>query len=242
MERLFDELPRFKFKKFEMLNSVNGLKIGTDGVLLGAWAEVSLPGTVWDVGCGTGVIGLMLVQRCKNSVIGFEIEDFAAQIATENVRISPWCDRMKVEKGDVFDISELHGAPDLIVSNPPFFERNRALKAATPERDLARRVNSLSFSSLIKLAAEKLSQNGELCMVSPFDCCESIEWELALAKLFVRRKTTVLSKLGKRPIRILWQCSRRMCDTINSELVIRDENGEFTEDYIQLTKEYYINF
>lgn len=236
----------FRFKQFSMLNCVDGLKIGSDGVLLGAWVDVGDAKCIWDIGTGTGVIALMAAQRALPSshITAFEIDPKAAAVATENFNNSPWGRRMKVAEGDALstagDTEPSAEIPDLILSNPPYFARNASLATRCAERDAARREGTLSFESLIQLAAKRLSASGRLCFISPSDRHEDIEWLATLHGLNIKHSTEIITKEGRQPSRILWELWRFGTLRTNDRLTIRDASGAYTEAYRLLTDDYYL--
>lgn len=229
----------FKFKQFELSNKNSAMKIGTDGVLLGAWCDVGTGQTIWDVGAGTGLIALMLAQRCNGNIVGIEIDPAAANEARLNAAQSPWDTKVEIAEGDVMKIADNLPQPDLIVSNPPFF--GEGLRAPEKWRGIARSGDSLGFVSLIRLAASHLSDAGELAMISPRDAQDEIEFEAAMCKLHIRRKCIVHSKAGGDAIRILWQLTRNAGPMKREELYIRDASGEYSQEYRAITKDFYLN-
>lgn len=236
----------FRFKQFEMLNDLVGLKVGTDGVLLGAWARLK-PYTheVWDIGTGTGLIALMLAQRAPQavSIVGFELDEGASNVASANFNNSPWSNRLKLVSGDVLTTHAERPDADLIVANPPYFKDSASLSAKGSARDLARRGVALDYSAVIYLAAERLSPKGTLCIVLPANILTDVECEAAFSKLYLSRITMVSSKMGKSPTRMLCELSR--CDSaplISSTLYIRDNAGHYTADYRNLTADFYLHF
>jgi len=228
-----------------MLNDRAGLKVGTDGVLLGAWAHLpSRALTVWDIGTGTGVVALMVAQRCDESttIFGFEIDDAAADVADFNFRESRWSSRMSVVKGDVMTKAPDYPKPDMILCNPPYFKPEASLKAKDGTRDCARRGVTLDFKKLISLSALMLNPGGSLCLISPADASDEIEWEAMLHNLHLCRQTKVSAKDGKPHTRILWQFMKDYCPPpVFTQLYIRDSDGKYTQEYMSLTKDYYIN-
>ena len=245
MEPVNDSSRLFRFKRFEMINDLAGLKVGTDGVLLGAWAATEgAIRSVWDVGTGTGVVALMIAQRCAEAIItGYESEPQAADVAEANFNRSPWSDRMLAVKGDVMQHHERFESPDLIVSNPPYFEASASLAATGEERNKARRTVTLDYSAVIRLAAMRLSPSGRLCLVLPAEMLSDVEWQATLNGLSLSRLTLVATKEGKKPLRMLCELSRRgngVC--IKNDLSIRDRDGVYTADYISLTRDFYLNF
>lgn len=231
----------FRFKHFELANEKSAMKIGTDGVLLGAWAHVLSARTAWDVGCGTGLIALMLAQRTDNmNIIGIEIDSDAAEESLANVRASEWNRRVRVVHDDVLKCYKGLPVPDLIVSNPPFFKN--ALKAHGLARNSARHDDTLSYADLIRVASESLSSDGCLCMVSPVDRREDIEWACCLYKLNIQHIVEVVTAPGKVAKRLLWRVGREERLPVHDVLYIRDSMGEYTEEYRALTADFYLDF
>lgn len=233
----------FRFKQFSLSNSDSAMKVSTDGVLLGAWCP-PVNGHVWDVGAGTGLIALMLAQRGAKGVSAVEIAPLAAKEAMKNVSVSPWPDRINTICGDICDVCGTLPRPDMIVSNPPYFVSS--LKPADGARSLARHEGSLTYDSLIAIAARYLTDEGRLCMVSPADRRADIEWSAALHRLYVRRMTSVSTIEGKDPARMLWEFGRSPAKLLEDSLAIRreagDKSGEYTEEYMDLTRDFYLNF
>lgn len=233
----------FRFKQFSLSNNDSAMKVSTDGVLLGAWCP-PVNGHVWDVGAGTGLIALMLAQRGAQGVSAVEIAPLAAKEAMKNVSASPWPDRINTICGDICDVCGILPRPDLIVSNPPYFVSS--LKPADGARSLARHEGSLTYDSLIAIASHYLTDEGRLCMVSPADRRADIEWSTALHRLYVRRMTSVSTIEGKDPTRMLWEFGRTPAKLLEDSLAIRreagDKSGEYTEEYMDLTRDFYLNF
>lgn len=216
------------------------MKIGTDGVLLGAWADVECARVAWDVGCGTGLIALMLAQRTEDThIVGIEIDDDAADEARTNIGASEWRSRVDVVHGDFLECFRDLPTPDLIVSNPPFF--TNALRAQGTARNGARHDDTLSYSDLIRVASDALSLEGKLCMVSPVERREDIEWACCLYKLYVQRVTEVVTVPDKCAKRLLWRVGRMAATpAVVDSLYIKDAKGDYTEEYRALTGDFYL--
>lgn len=231
----------FKFKKFHVKNEISAMKVGTDGVLLGAWADISSSKLVLDVGSGTGLISLMVAQRSNSKIIGIEIDSDAVKESIENIINSPWKERISIINNDITLISdELHGV-DHIISNPPFFENG--ILAPDASRSTARHCDTLNFNSLISLAHKVLAFNGKLSFISPYENKENITYIAALNKMFISRYTEVFSNPKKiSPIRILWELTAENIPTKKSKFYIRNINNQYSTEYINLTKEFYLNF
>ena len=228
----------FRFKQFSVLNDRTAMKVGTDGVLLGAWCDVEGAQQVLDVGTGCGVIALMVAQRNEATAIeGIDIDHDAIEEATLNFSRSPWADRLTAS---VTDFNELKTGTryDLIVSNPPYF--TDSLLPPDKSRTLARHTRSLTYVQLIDGAARLLTDDGALALISPTDAEGVITQAATFASLPVRRLTRVIPVEGALPRRTLWLLSRRAMPYHEDTLTIAHVDGSFTSDYIALTKDFYL--
>lgn len=251
----------FRFKQFDVSNRLSAMKVGTDGVLLGAWSslppeeeENALPEakgasapvypSILDVGCGTGLIALMLAQRCPQAHIrGIEIDNMAAEEAQGNFSASPWADRLSVIKGDFIAIHDIVGDQkfDLIVSNPPFFTTGE--KSPDQARMAARHEASLPLSTLVETSCRILSDNGHICIVLPADREEELKYLAVVNHLCLSRLTRVSTVTTKPPRRILAELRHGPSSpTILSQLHIHGPKGGFSAEYISLVKDFYLNF
>jgi tRNA1Val (adenine37-N6)-methyltransferase len=229
----------FRFKQFEVSNTKSAMKIGTDGVLLGAWAR--LPQShckIMDVGAGTGVISLIVAQRCSQaSIAAIEISEMAADECRDNFLNSPFSRQLEVINSDV---TQYHTAErfDLIISNPPFF--NQALRSNDTERATARSEGSLSATFLLKIASQLLSDDGQLAMITPTDRANDIIYEATMQRLHLCRRCDVVSVEGKQPVRTLWQFSRQDVPLEQTTLKLRSSDNQPTDDYRKLVDDFYI--
>ncbi|MCM1292980.1 MAG: methyltransferase [Bacteroides sp.] len=196
----------FRFKQFEVRQDFSAMKVGTDGVLLGAWAPADGHRVAWDVGAGTGLISLMLAQRGVGRVCGVEIDHDAAEEMSVNFANSPWADRLHAVEGDILSCYEQLPRPDLIVSNPPFFVNS--LPAHGNVRNMARHECCLTCGDLIALAARCLTDDGRLAMVLPIERDDDVQWALAVNRLYPLRRVEVSTVEGKRSRRVLWLVGR----------------------------------
>ncbi|MEO8534083.1 MAG: methyltransferase [Flavobacterium sp.] len=234
----------FAFKKFVINQDKTAMKVGTDGVLLGAWAPVSHnPFSILDVGAGTGVIALMLAQRTNAEQIdALEIDEDAYEQAVENFESSPWGDRLFCYHAGLDEfIEEPEDEYDLIVSNPPFYSED--YKTENEQRDLARFQDAMPFEELVEAADLLLSENGIFALIIPYKEEENF---IALAKeselypiKITRVKGTPLSGIK----RSLLAFSRNEKTEIEiDELTIEIERHVYTPEYIGLTKDFYLKF
>lgn len=232
---------RFRFKQFGINDSSCAMKIGTDGVLLGAWADVESSHNILDIGSGSGLISLMVAQRSNATVIGIEIDSNAAIQSIENINNTPWKERLTIINSDFTNWASTQQCQfDHIVSNPPFFSSGP--KAPTTARATARHENSLTYEFLIKSASQLLTKDGKLSIISPFDRKDDIIFCCELFQLYISRITLVSSKPNCTPNRILWEICRQKQISSHTHLFIRTENNGYSEDYINLTKDFYLNF
>ena len=230
----------FRFKQFSVLNDRTAMKVGTDGVLLGAWCDIERARRVLDVGTGCGVIALMVAQRNNTAIVhGIDIDRDAIEEATINFANSPWSERLTATMAD---FNALPGSYpyDLIVSNPPYF--TDSLLPPDMSRTLARHTRTLTYRQLIEGASRLLSAAGNLALITPTDAEGDIVEAATFASLPVRRLTHVIPVEGATPKRTLWLLSHRAMPYREDTLTIAHSDGSFTSDYIALTGAFYLKF
>lgn len=231
----------FRFRQFGLTQDRSAMKVGTDGVLLGAWARVDNCREVWDVGCGTGLLALMVAQRSKARILAIEIDNGAAMDARDNIASSPWADRISLTVCDATAITPQPGRqPDLIICNPPFFANS--LKAPDAMRSAARHESSLGCTGIVALASRVLSDSGRLAMITPADRYDDVMFESSIRRLHPLRITEVCSREGKAPNRLLWELARVSGPSVRDSISIRDASNCYTEEYVALTSDFYLNF
>lgn len=227
----------FTFKQFYVDDSQCAMKIGTDGVLLGAWVDVKGVHNVVDVGAGSGVVSLMVAQRSMSDTIitGVEIDEGSASDMAKNFVASPWTDRLTALNSDYRTVND---KIDLVVSNPPFF--SSGLHSPDHSRDLARHGDTLNPFELIDYANSVLTPMGSLAMITEYSIGAELTFRAEMAGLKLRRFAAVASRPGHEPIRALWQFRREDGPIERNTIVIRDSNGAYTEAYRTLTHDFYI--
>ena len=232
----------FQFKQFAVSQDQCAMKIGTDGVLLGAWAPIdSRPNSILDIGTGTGIIALMLAQRSDAQQIdALEIDENAYEQAVDNFESSPWGDRLFCFHAGLDEfVEEPEDEYDLIVSNPPFYVED--YRSDNAQRDLARFQEAMPFEDLVESAALLLSENGIFAVIIPFKEEENF---LELAKeyeLFPIKITRVKGTHKTQIVRSLLAFRRYELSVLSAdELVIEVNRHEYTDDYIALTKDFYL--
>jgi len=233
----------FSFKQFTIQQDRCAMKVGTDGVLLGAWISLeSNPQTILDIGSGTGLIALMLSQRSTAQQIdALEIDEDAYEQCVENFENSPWADRLFCFHASLDEFAEEPEDEkyDLIVSNPPFFVPNEG-EQIPENRKKARFYDSLPFVDLVGYASQLLSEAGELAVVIPFAEEEKVIALAKAARLFPNRITRVRGMATAPVKRSLLQFSFVEKDIQENELVLEISRHEYTQVFKDLVKAFYL--
>ena len=232
----------FTFKQFAIEQDRCAMKIGTDGVLLGAWAPIdNHPFSILDTGTGTGIIALMLAQRsAAQQIDALEIDEAAYEQATDNFENSPWNDRLFCFHAGLDEfIEEPEEEYDLIVSNPPFYSED--YKTENESRDLARFQDAMPFEQLLEAADLLLSEHGIFTVIIPFKEEENFialanEFELYPLKI-TRVKGTPTTEIKRS---LLAFSRNETTDLPIDELVIETARHVYTQEYIGLTKDFYL--
>lgn len=229
----------FHFKQFSVRHDRSTMKVGTDGVLLGAWVDVTHSKRILDIGTGSGVIALMLAQRTTSDVAidAVEVEKEDAEQARENVEQSPWPRRVEVFHSSIqnFTSEERY---DLIVSNPPYF--NNSAKPPDEKRIQARHTTTLPYDVLLHHAKQLLTPNGRLALILPFT--EGLAFETLASQYGLRccRKTAFRTRREKPIERWLMELSAGSCQKIDDEILLYNDGLEWSDDYIRLTRDFYL--
>ncbi len=222
----------FKFKQFQVSHHRSGIKIGTDGVLLGAWAFHDNPHSILDIGTGCGVIALMLAQRYPEAqVAGIDINPEAINEASDNAMNSPWTERLAFTNGNA--LHDIAGEYDLICSNPPYFLGSTL--SPNQERALARHQTTLPIDQLVANVAQRLTPHGQFCLIVPSDT------ELE-GPLHPSRITWVKPTPNKPPKRKLVSLQLQPIEAIEeNELIIETGRHKYSEAYKNLTSAFYLH-
>lgn len=240
--------PYFQFKQFTVWHEQCAMKVNTDGILLGAWANIDGDTQLLDVGTGSGLIALMLAQRSHDdsslcpTITAIDIEPNAVKQSTENFIKSPWAERLSCVKGDVLQF-EFNRQFDHIVSNPPYF--SHSLKNPAPSKRLARHQDSLTANDLLNIAHKLTTSAGKLSLILPslemakvLSVCQALGW-------FPARILEVYhnDRAQAEPLRLLVELRKSPVESVVSqELAIRDKNGNYSMDYKALCRNYYLKF
>lgn len=230
----------FKFKQFTVHHDICAMKVGTDGVLLGAWANVDGANKVLDVGTGTGILALMVAQRNPTAeILAIDINDKAVEQAIENIHNSPYSNRIKAEH---ISFQQLVSSDkimyDHIITNPPYFIDS--LHSPNKSRTIARHSTDFTLSEFLRNTRQMISENGKLSMILPFDQKADALSEAEGNDWFVCRSTVVFPKPDSKPKRVLLEFTTKEQMLIETELTIELARHEYSENYITLTKDFYI--
>ena len=230
--------PFFTFKQFTIRHDRCAMKVGTDGVLLGAWTDVSHSCRLLDIGTGTGLIALMLAQRCpKASITAIDIDAEAVEQARENVLLSPWSDRVEVTLQDICKyLTDKHF--DTIVSNPPYFIDS--LKCPNDQRNTARHTDTLDAERLLESVARLLTDDGRFSIILPAEQTDLLIQTAYAQGLYPSRQTAVITRPGLSPKRILMEFQKTKEAFQPDEIIIELERHVYSEGYIALTKDFYL--
>lgn len=243
----------FSFKQFHVDHDTCAMKVGTDGILLGAWADLDGQHggitNILDIGTGTGLISLMLAQRAdaEVNITAIDIAADACRQARQNIAQSPWPTTIQVSHTPLQDFSRLYnGNPkfDLIVSNPPYFVHGQSFN--DPARQLARHTSTLTHRELLEHALLLLAPQGRIALVLPYDAgrelivyCRSLDNNAVHCPGL--RAVNIKTTPRKAYSRMLLEITREPRPYQESELIIHTPAGEYSEAYVTLTRDFYLN-
>lgn len=231
----------FSFKQFTIYQDKSAFKVGTDGVLLGASADIDGVRTILDVGTGTGLIAIMLAQRCNATITAIEPDDDSFIQSRENVEICKWHNRINVEHIKLQDFNPEPGEFDLVVINPPYF--NNSIKNPDPHKSAARHNDNLTSEDILSCASRLLKEDGRLQVIMPF-----VEGSIFIAEankygFYCNRILKIKPTPSSEIRRVILTFNRFKEKTMESFLTIEHgKRHEFTEEYINLTKDFYLKF
>lgn len=232
--------PYFQFKKFTVWHDRCAMKVGTDGVLLGAWADASGATRILDVGTGTGLIALMLAQRSDARIDAIDIDEAACGQAKDNIRNSPFAGRIEVTPLALAAYRQTFSLfYDLIVSNPPYF--TDSLKCPDTKRTLARHTDTLPLRNLLRDSRALLTPQGRLALILPYDQREYLQICCGEEAFFVSRETAVRPTPGACPKRLLVELSLQpVANPLSTQLTIEVERHRYTPEFSELVQAFYL--
>jgi tRNA1Val (adenine37-N6)-methyltransferase len=232
----------FYFKQFKVEDGRSTMKVGTDAVLLGAAADLHSVTRILEIGTGSAVITLMLAQRSNALIDAVDIDADSAEQAKTNVLNSPWRDRIKILHASLQDYAKNNEEKyDLVVSNPPFF--TRSLKSPSDRRNLSRHNDSLSFGELISGSLRLMLPDASLWIILPVKEANEFINEAASQGLFPLKIIKIYSKPSGCQQRNIIHLKRKSTEKLKEEIIaIRTDDGIYSREYIDLTREFYLDF
>jgi tRNA1Val (adenine37-N6)-methyltransferase len=232
----------FVFKQFKILQDKCAMKVGTDAVLLGSWVTTTGAKKILDIGTGTGIIALMLAQKSDAIVDAIDIDDNAFIQALENATNSHWKERIYVHHISLQQYTtSCNHQYDLIVSNPPYFVDSS--KALEESRTNARHTDQLPFDDLLNGVLHLLSPIGKFYVILPTKESQVLREMAEKQNLFLTKLTRVITRADKPEKRLLMKFEF-IQNTVeeNSIIIEKEERHCYTDEYTELTKDYYLGF
>ena len=237
----------FRFKKFSIQHDRSSMRVGTDAVLLGAWVDVQaldadVNAKVLDIGCGCGVISLMVAQRCPHAhVLGIDIDEPSIEEATENALQSPFAHRLLFRLADVRQFATEPACErfDLVLCNPPYYTEDTL--APEPRRSMARNTLHLSFGALVDSVCHIMAEHGTFALIIPMQARDVFVGEAISKGLHISRECRVQTVQRKPPKRVMLEFRFNPADHFTlSSLTLQDPNGSRTKEYSFLCKDFYL--
>jgi tRNA1Val (adenine37-N6)-methyltransferase len=236
--------PYFQFKQFTVYHDRCAMKVTTDSCLFGAWCAFEIQKikprahTLLDIGTGTGLLSLLIAQKNDLQIEAVEIDPDATLQAKENIASSPWKQKIQIYNSDILSFHP-ENKFDCIISNPPFYEKE--LVSQHHKRNLAHHSTQLNFSELFYVTGQKLHDNGLFFLLLPFKRGREIETLLNQNHLYIIKKVEVKQSLLHAPFRIMLMGSKQKPKEVcASTISIRDKEQQYTQEFIDLLKDYYL--
>ena len=230
--------PYFKYKQFTVFQDKCGQKVCTDTSFFGAIINPKNPQSILDIGTGTGVLSLMVAQKCDGNITAVEIDEDAVNQAQENFKKSKWANRLSCRNGDIREYKK--GAFDLIISNPPFFQNSQ--KSRNTNKRLARHNDTLSLKELALSVSNLLSEEGEFWVILPEVEMETLKEELLIKNIYPREIFYIKNYIEDTKIsRVVINYTSKKSPIIEKFLAIyKDKQRDYSEEFVDLLKPYYL--
>jgi tRNA1Val (adenine37-N6)-methyltransferase len=230
----------FHFKQFSVSDQNSALKTGTDAVLLGAWTQIKNIKTILDIGCGSGIIALMLAQRNpKATIIGIDNHEGSIKDAKENFSNSQWKENLKaIEISWLEYLQSCEIKYDVIISNPPFFIDS--LKSPYSGQNISKHTDTINPEIIINSAKKLLSANGQINLILPFDQKDRVINAAISNGYYINRECEAIPKPGKKANRLMLELKITVEKVVEkTSLIIRNEDNSYTSQYKSLTRDFY---
>ena len=238
--------PFFKFKQFTINHDRCAMKVTTDACLFGAWCAEEIRSRknekrsirLLDIGTGTGLLSLLVAQKNDCLIDAIEIHKDAAQQAAENIASSPWRKNIRIHHQDVLKLS-LTQPYDVIISNPPFYERE--IISSDKLKNQAHHSDGIKLSELVSIIKKHLSPDGEFYLLLPFKRSKEAVNILKKENLFIQKQIVVSPSVGLSPSRLMIKGSLQPSVIKEDQIFITDEQKQYTHEFIFLLKDYYLH-
>lgn len=233
----------FQFKQFTVQQEKAALKVSTDSCLFGAWVAEYVCSKmhdvryVLDIGAGTGLLMLMLAQKCNTAIDGVEIDNPSYQQAKENIEASPWKDRFQLFHADVkhFRFQQQY---DFILSNPPFYEGD--LKSGASYRNVAMHDEGLKLDELLEVVDANLSADGRFAVLLPYHRADGFLRDANRYNLHLAKRMNIRQSVNHSFFRVMLVLSRKKTDSVIEELPVKDASGQYSAAFTGLLQDYYL--
>ncbi len=230
----------FQFKQFRVEQSLAAMKVCTEACVFAALTKVENPGRILDIGSGTGVLSLMLAQKYNCPIDAVEIEEQAFLQTIFNFEASPWSERLTAYNDSIQKFSQIAQEKyDLIIANPPFFTDH--LQANDPNKNLAVHNNSLSHQDLITAMKTLLASSGQMYLLLPPSEATRFDTKAAKEGVFLQKRIIVYNRPGALPFRFLSYYGFQEAEPVAEEFVIRNTDGDYSDEFVAFLKPYYLN-
>ncbi|MES2430892.1 MAG: methyltransferase [Bacteroidota bacterium] len=230
----------FQFKQFTIHQDDCAMKVCTDSCLFGAYIATNYFDykNILDIGTGTGLLSLMLAQKTIAQIDAVEIDDKAFLQAQENFNNSPWKERVNIFNADI-NLFKPEKKYDFIISNPPFFEDD--LRSENKEKNTAKHDTDLTLKKLLEIIAENLSDKGKAALLLPYSRSNDLLKFVKTADLFIHELVSVKQTPKHNYFRVMAILGKEELKQIKKTIVIKDEDNQYTTDFVELLKDYYLH-
>lgn len=230
----------FRFKHFTIYHQQSTLKVSTDAILLGSWTNADFSSKILDIGCGSGILALMMAQKTDAIIDAIDIDFNSVIEAKKNASISKWSNRIHIQNIPFQDfIKDKNDSYDLIICNPPYFINS--LKSNDPKKNLAKHNDILSFDELAFGISKLLKDNGNANLIFPVIEGRQFIEIAKIYNLYCNRETEIIPKKGLKSNRLLIKLEKYTQEQQKDSLCILDEFRNYTNEFKELSKDFYIN-
>ena len=235
-------IPGFRFKQFTISDAQCGMKLSSDAVLLGAYAEAPQMGHILDIGCGCGILALMIAQKSRDSHIdAIDVDEDACTATTFNIANSPWKHKIRVHHCSLVEFCTLSDMSyDCIISNPPYFHNQ--LKSGDDKISLAKHTADLNYDSLCSAVSLLLKEAGLFWVILPATAGSEFLYAALHNGLFCKKAVYISHTIESDAVRVIFCFSKDIIMKVETEhLIIKDKNMNYTSEYKSLTEDFYLD-